>query len=211
MNLRSAPSALLAVTLLGLAATPAVVAQAPPAPAPSAAAPAPAFDPGRLNPDAPPETRQFGRFAGIWDVDMKIRQDDGSWPEKGFPAEWRFRYALDGWAIQDDWFAPPPDRPVEEGGRRQLGTNLRIYDPAAKHWDVAWISNTQQQLSTFEAVAEGDDGMVMTGLHASGKPSRTTFYDVTDDSFDWRLELQGLGEDPEAWTEVARIHAERRR
>lgn len=209
MALRSAPSALLAVTLLGLAA-PAVEAQAPPAPAPSATAPAPAFDPGHLNPDAPPETAQFGRLAGIWDVDMKIRQDDGSWPEKGFPAEWRFRYTLDGWAIQDDWLAPPPDRPLEEGGRRQLGTNLRIYDPTAKHWDVAWISNTQQQLSTFEAEAEGDDGIVMTGLHASGKPSRTTFFDMTDDSFEWRLELQGLGDDPEAWAEVARIHAERR-
>lgn len=209
MTLRLPPPALLAAAaLVSLAAAPAARAAAShEAAAPAAAA----FDPGRPNPAAPEQTAQFGRLAGIWDVDMKIRQDDGSWPEKGFPAEWRFHYVLDGWAVQDDWFAPPPGRPVEEGQRRQLGTGLRIYRPDEGRWDVAWISNTQQQLSTFEARAEGSDGMVMTGLHPTGKPSRTTFIDITGDSFDWRLELQGLGEDPDAWTEVARLHAERRR
>lgn len=204
---RTAPVLLAAAALILLAASPAP-AQAPPA-EPPAGAPAAAFDPGRPNPQAPAEIALFGRLAGTWDVEMKIRQDDGSWPEAGFPAEWRFRYILDGWAIQDDWFAPPPHLPVEEEPR-QLGTGLRIYDDAAGHWDVAWISNTQRQVSTFEARPEGEDGIVMTGLYASGKPSRTTFFDVTGDSFDWKLEIQGLGEDPEAWVEVARIHAERR-
>lgn len=208
MSFRNAAPGLLAAAVLAVAAAPAVPAQDATAGA-RASMPVPTFDPGRQHPDAPPETATFGRLAGVWDVEMKVRQDDGSWPETGLPAEWRFRYVLDGWAIQDDWFAPPPHLPAEEGPR-QLGTNLRIYDPEAGHWDVAWISNTQRRLSTFEARAQGEDGIVMTGLHASGKPSRTTFSDVTDDSFEWSLEIQGLGEDPEAWTEVARIHAERR-
>lgn len=208
MSFRSAAPALLTVAALALTVAPAVPAQEPPSGAPPAA-PAASFDPGRQHPDAPSETALFGRLAGVWDVDMKIRQDDGSWPDTGFPAEWRFRYVLDGWALQDDWFAPPPHLPAQDGSR-QLGTGLRIYDEAAGHWDVAWISNTQRRVATFEARAQGEDGIVMTGPHASGKPSRTTFSNVTDDGFDWRLEIQGLGEDPDAWIEVARLRAERR-
>lgn len=161
------------------------------------------FSAGQLNPDAPPETAQFGRLAGIWDVDMAIRRDDGSWPKpgEGLAAEWRFRYILDGWAVQDDWIAPP-----------QLGTNIRIFDPASGIWRIAWISNTQKTLSTLDAVAQGEhaERMVLTGEHPSGHTQRVTFFDIGRDHFEWTLELQGLGEDPDAWTEVARIHATRR-
>lgn len=167
------------------------------------------FDPGRVHPDAPPETAQFGRLAGIWDVEMDVRRPDGSWSEEPLVAEWRFRYVLDGFAVQDDWYAPPPGAPAGDGPS-QRGTNLRIYDPEAERWEVAYASNTQKQLSTFEARAEGEDRIVMTGLHASGHSSRTTFYDVTAESFAWMMEFQGLGEDPEAWTEVARVRAVRR-
>jgi hypothetical protein len=190
--------------------TPATAEETPTATEETPAPEADAFDPGRRNPAAPPETEQFGRLAGIWDVEMAIRRDDGSWPEADglLHAEWRFRYILDGWAVQDEWIAPAPHVPVE-AGPRQLGTNIRIYDPEAGHWEIAWISNTQQTLSTLEAVVEEGD-IVMTGTHASGLPQRVTFYDVTDDSFEWTLEIQGMGEDPDAWLEVARIHADRR-
>lgn len=171
---------------------------------------APDFVPGRRNPDAPKETEQFGRLVGIWDIRMSVRQGDGSWskPEDALRAEWRFRYILDGWAIQDEWIAPPSGVPVKEG-IRQLGTNIRIYDPKERAWDVAWISNTQQTLSTLTAKKKRGR-LVMTGQHPNGKPQRVTFYDVTDTTFDWTLELQGLGNDPDAWVEVARIHAVKR-
>jgi len=169
-----------------------------------------AFVAGRRNPGAPAETEQFGRLVGIWDVTMSIRQDDGTWPrpEDALAAEWRFHYILDGWAVQDEWISPPWGTPVEEG-IRQLGTNIRIYDPNEGAWDVAWISNTQQTLSTLTAKADGER-IVMNGMHPSGKAQRVTFYDITDRTFDWTLELQGVGEDPDAWLELARIHGVKR-
>lgn len=169
-----------------------------------------AFAPGRLNPAAPPETEQFGRLVGIWDVTMEVLQQDGTWskPEDAIRAEWRFRYILDGWAVQDDWISPPPDLPVKEG-IRQLGTNMRIYDPQEDAWEVAWISNTQQTVSTLTAKAKRKR-IVMNGLHPSGKPQRITFYDITDKSFDWTMELQGVGKDPDGWVEIARIHGVKR-
>jgi len=209
---RSIAPLVVACAVLALAAAAAGAAgTSAPAAAPSAAEAG--FAPGQINPDAPPETAQFGRLAGIWDVDMAIRQDDGSWPKpgEGLKAEWRFRYILDGWAVQDDWIAPPSEVPVEKGPR-QLGTNIRIYDPAAGKWRIAWISNTQKTLSTLEAVAEGEQAerMVLTGKHPSGHTQRVTFFDIGEDHFEWTLELQGLGDDADAWTEVARIHATRR-
>lgn len=167
-----------------------------------------AFDPGSAHPDAPDDLDLFGRLAGAWNAEMWVIQDDGTFPEEPLPALWTFRYVLDGHAVQDEWTAPPPGRSVADGPR-QHGTGLRIFNPAEDHWEIAWISNTQPFVTTFEAHPSDDGGIVMLGEHPTGHPSRTTFLDVEDDSFSWTLELQGLGDDPDAWIEVARIRAVR--
>lgn len=172
--------------------------------------PAPAQDPGGPHPDAPDEIELFGRFAGDWDAKMWVIQDDGTFPEEPLSALWTFRYILDGQAIQDEWTAPPPGQPATDGAR-QRGTGLRVYHPAEDRWEVAWISNTQPFVTTFEARPAGDGGIVMLGEHPTGHPSRTTFRGVEKDSFSWTLELQGLGDDPDAWIEVARMTAVRRK
>lgn len=166
------------------------------------------FDPGTPHPDAPPQIELFGRLAGAWDAKMWVIQDDGTFPEEPLAALWTFRYILDGRAIQDEWTAPPPGQPVADGSR-QHGTGLRVYHPAEDRWEVAWISNTQPFVTTFEAEPHGDGGIVMLGEPPTGHPSRTTFRDVEEDRFSWTLELQGLGDDPDAWTEVARMRAVR--
>ena len=167
-----------------------------------------AFDPGARHPDAPDEIELFGRFAGAWNAEIRILQDDGTFPEEGTPARWTFRYILDGQAIQDEWTSPPPGQPTGDEPR-QIGTGLRVYNPAEDHWEMAWISTTQPFVSTFEAHPAEDGGIVMSGEYPTGNPSRTTFHDVKEDSFSWKLELQGVGDDPDAWTEVARIRATR--
>lgn len=165
------------------------------------------FDPGTLNPNAPPETAQFGQLVGIWDITDETIQSDGSW-QAGEGAEWIWYYILDGHAIQDDWIAPPRYGPTRDDTLRQHGTNLRIYDPVAQRWDLAWISNTDKKLSTFTATAQGDSALVMRGIHASGNDARVTFFDITDTRFEWKLEF---AQEDGSWREVYRIHAMRRR
>lgn len=166
------------------------------------------FDPGSPHPDAPDEIDLFGRLAGAWNAQMWMLQGDGTFSEEPLPALWTFRYILDGHAIQDEWTAPPPGQPAADGPR-QHGTGLRVFNPAEERWEIAWISNTQPFVTTFEARPHGDGGIVMLGEHALGYPSRTTFHHVEADSFSWTLEFQGFGDDPDAWTEVARIRAVR--
>ena len=201
-----ARAALAVLLLLPLALLLAPAANAAPQGEPASAA---AFDPGTRNADAPDEVMLFGRLAGAWDVEQWIIQNDGSFPEEPVSALWTFEWIHDGRAIRDEWISPAPDDPPGEDGR-QLGTGLRVYDPSEDRWEMAWISTTQPFVSTFEARPEGEGGIVMTGEHPTGHASRTTFHDVKEDSFRWKLELQGLGDDPDAWIEVARIEAKRK-
>jgi hypothetical protein len=162
------------------------------------------FNAGTLTPSAPPETAQFGQLVGIWDITDETLQQDGTW-QTGEGAEWIWYYTLDGYAIQDDWIAPPRSVPTSETPR-QYGTNLRIYNPAAQQWDLTWISNTDRKLSTFTATEEGST-LVMRGTHASGNDARITFFDMTNTTFEWKL---AFGQDDGSWLEVYRIHAVRR-
>ena len=157
-----------------------------------------------LHPNAAPETMQFARLVGEWKITDYSLDQNGEW-QQGPGADWNWYLILNGFAVQDDWISPPLADPEPEAGR-QFGTNIRIYNPAENRWDLAWASNNGQQVDTFVAVADGDD-VVMTGIFG-GRPSRITFFDITDTTFDWRLEFQNP--EDETWAEVYRIHGDRK-
>lgn len=160
-----------------------------------------AFDPGTMNPQAPPETMQFGRFAGEWDATQVRRNPDGTWSDEKIHALWRWQFILDGNAIQDDWIK------LEEGDRAVVGTNIRIFNPEEEQWQMAWIDTTNRRLATFTAVSEGDT-MVMTGHNAQGRMVRNTFSNITGSSFDWTH--QWTADSGTTWFAVSKIHCERR-
>jgi len=145
-----------------------------------------AFNPGKLNPDAPPETEQFGQLVGVWDATLTVRNRDGTWSENKIKAEWRWYYILDGHAIQDDWIVSPSnDQPTNSPP--SLGTNIRIYNSKEKAWEMAWIDNRVRKLTTFKAVYE-DGKIIINSNNARGQQIRNTFHNITKDSFDWQQE-----------------------
>lgn len=170
---------------------------------PQSAAPKPAFTPGELNPDAPPETIQFGQLVGQWNIRDETKQPDGTW-QPGPGAVWNWYYVLNGYAVQDDWIAPIPNA-ADGTPSVQYGTNLRIYNPQANQWEMAWTSNTGPNVTTFTATQESES-LVMRGIYAAGRPNRITFFDITETTFEWKLEIQ---QPDESWNEVYRIHATR--
>ncbi len=148
------------------------------------------------------ETSQFGRLVGRWKIQDYGLNAEGEW-QQGNGADWNFYWILAGNAIQDDWIAPGMDKPAPENGR-QYGTNIRIYNPQLKQWEMAWASNTGAKIDTFTASLE-DQNMVMRGLF-NGTDSKITFFEISDNHFSWKLEQQNTAE---AWVEVYRIEAER--
>ncbi len=166
--------------------------------------PSPSFRATSPNPKAPPETAQFGRLVGSWDIADETLGTDGEWTQ-GQGAEWHWYYALDGWAIQDDWIAPALSVEVPDSAQRQFGTNLRIYNPKEARWELAWTNNLGPTIAEFTAHAV-DSSLVMESK-GSGPVSRITFFAMTDSTFEWKMERQLSDTN---WTEVYRIHGRRR-
>ena len=196
----TARSFLISVLLLSMAAcSQGIQPEEAPAPIPSDA-----FQPGRLNPDAPPETELLGRLAGVWDIEQENRNQDGSWREAG-QAEWRWYYILDGHAIQDDWIKPPSSDTT--AAKRSFGTNIRIYNADTRQWEMSWIDSNNRKTSTFTAVNR-DGNVIMSGENAAGRKIRNTFLNIRENSFEWVQEW--TFDDGESWVPVSRIRGTRR-
>ena len=160
------------------------------------------FDPRRLNPDAPKETEQFGQLAGIWNAEQNVRNKDGTWSDETTRGEWRWYYILDGHAIQDDWFG------ADTTSRFQwVGTNIRIYNPEERQWNMAWIDKNNRRLATFTAT-QVNERIIMEGTNAKGRQIKNIFSNINEKSFDWSQQwtFDGGG----TWLEVARIHCRRK-
>lgn len=156
------------------------------------------FDPGKLNPDAPKETEQFGQLVGSWEAKQTIRNKDGSWLEKTTKTEWCWYYILDGHAIQDDWYSADSTNHLQ-----WVGTNIRIYNPEENKWYMAWIDKTNRRLATFTATYE-NTRIIMEGTNAKGRQIKNIFSNITKKSFDWTQ--QWTFDEGKTWVEVARIH-----
>jgi len=149
---------------------------------------------GTLNPDAPPETAQFGFIVGAWHCRSKFMGQDGAYVEG--TATWTGRYVLDGWAIRDDWQSTLAD------GRTFHGFNIRSFNPQTRKWDNRWLPQYSLQWKYYEAEKVGDT-MVMTGGEGSDQNGefidRNTFYDIGEDRWMWRKDRSYDG--GETWVE----------
>jgi hypothetical protein len=138
----------------------------------------------------------FNQLIGNWEIQDWSLDEKGNWqPSQG--ADWNWYKILDGNAIQDDWISPSMDVKTE---KRQFGTNIRIYNPKKSQWEMAWMASTGQKLDTFTAI-EDSKKVVMSGFYA-GANSKITFFNIKENSFDWKLELEQADK---SWLEVYRI------
>jgi hypothetical protein len=144
----------------------------------------------------------MSELIGHWQIADSSLNQQGQW-QAGVGASWHFYPILNGHAIQDDWIAPALDQPEPENGR-QYGSNIRIFNPKENQWEMAWASVKGQKIDTFTA-EERDGTIIMTGQF-NGQNSRITFYNVSKQSFDWKLEFEQADK---SWSEVYRIKGER--
>ncbi len=137
-----------------------------------------------LHTDAPPETQILSQLFGIWDAYQVKRNRDGSWSSDTTHSEWRWYSVLEGHAIQDDWIK------LEAIGDstqtlQVVGTNIRIYNASENQWHMAWIDKTNRRLATFTAKNENNT-VIMSGKNALGREVRNTFFNFSEDAFDWK-------------------------
>ena len=164
---------------------------------------------GKVHPDAPPETKQFGQLAGVWHC-INHAYFNGRWVS-GWPATWAWKYVLDGFAVQDVWFQREQDFPpvAPKQGRDLTGTNLRMYNPALKKWEMTWFANGRNASSYFTATFENGE-IIMIPAFSTVNPkqkSRIIFSNITREHFDWRREVWDA--EKSRWRATAKITATR--
>lgn len=196
--------ALRAMIAMGCAAAALAVASCAAVDAPHADGVALASSP---HPDAPEALSHFAPLIGRWAVKDWTRDANGDWVE-GPGADWEFAYAMDGWAVEDTWVQPPRDAALKPGAQRFYGVNVRAWDPASGDWKMTWIHTRAGDPQTWRATSTPDEiVMTLTPPGADAPQRRITFFDMTGDTFDWRMEL--AGEDG-GWREAYRIHGDRK-
>ncbi len=166
------------------------------------------FDPGEMAEGAPPELQHWGKLVGQWSTEGESLKRDGSGWEHSGSADWDFFWAFNGWGIQDNYTSPPLSEKLEDESTRQHGINLRIYNPDTKQWVLTWLTTRSPVPSNFTAVSSDDSVVMMRDdKDANGNYRRITFFDMTENSFEWKMEWS---QDKESWLEVARIHGKRK-
>lgn len=138
---------------------------------------------GRLNPQAPPETAQWGQLAGVWDCTLRSVTADSTIDER--KATWTWAYVIDGHAVQDVYIGPRPAGPAFHG------SGMRKYNPTQQRWEIIWIdsnprpANRGQEIRTYSATYVNEQ-IVMR--QDGDSDWRTVFYDITGQTFEWMNE-----------------------
>jgi hypothetical protein len=175
--------------------------------APAAAAPDADRFAARPAEDAPAALAHFEPLIGRWEITDWTKDEDGNWVE-GTGADWDFWYALDGWAVQDLWVRPGRDTELDDEKKRFIGTNLRMWDPAAEAWKMSWIFKGPGAPQNWTATSTPDEiVMSFTPPGAEEPAQRIRFFNMTGDSFDWMMTARG---DDGEWAEAYKIRGVRK-
>ena len=140
---------------------------------------------------------QFGRYIGDWTMTSEtLSREDGKTWQKSNNAQWNFKCVGNGIAVQDFWIP-------ETGG---YGSNLRMYDPNTKKWDIAWVSTGTPAMSHISAKQDEAGNIIMHYVTPIPTPlRRITFFTPTAEGWDWHLDMSQDG--GENWLTVVKMQA----
>ncbi len=139
---------------------------------------------GRPHPDAPNEIEQFAFMIGENDcTEERLNNATGEW-QPGVRT-WDAHYYMNGHAIRDSG----------QSGSATNG-NIRVFDAASEQWHVTYFSTPVYGSGTWsggmvEGRIELEQAQVAPGTSIEGI-NRLTFYNISNDSFDWKGEWLSL-------------------
>ncbi len=140
--------------------------------------PSPAQPFGRLNPDAPDAVAAYDFMVGRWDcVDTVFAQGAEPTIER---RRVHGQHYLNGYGYINHTYA--------ESG---VGVMTYLYDDANAAWVVDYTAAPNFAASRWTTVDIGEEGAIAieTPGQADGVTVRSVFHKVTENSFDWRLDI----------------------
>lgn len=135
---------------------------------------------GRLNPSAPVEVGEYDAMIGVCDCYRVSRKADGEWDPDSIKMTWKFKYIMNGTAIQDELW--------RENG--QYAGSIRQYHPDSALWVVAYFSNPGMTMATRDwtgGKVEEDIVLYKGQMSPNGiqGDSKLTFTNISEKGFDW--------------------------
>jgi len=140
---------------------------------------------------APRILRKIRFLEGEWEVKMSVRSDPrADWMESTGRSV--FRWILDGGVMEQEYAGKMGDRPF-------LGQGWLAFNRYSGKWQHTWADNIAAILSIYEGDFE-ERGLVVIGAETTPESAfyvRVTWYNISDESFEWILETSP---DRENWT-----------
>ena len=157
---------------------------------------------GAQTPDTKPprEAAQFAFLIGQWELTVKPKATTLATRIHGVPTmhgTWKAWRAFEGWGIEDEL------RIVDAAGNPRVMTHFsRVYDPAARRWNVAALDVYRATFTLSSSIWNGTSMQSTTpGTDADGRAylTRTTIRDVTPTSFRYQQDRSTDG--GKSWVE----------
>jgi len=137
-----------------------------------------ACDFGERNPQAPEELEQYAFLIGNhtvrawrWDAENK------DWGKGYLETTWNGWWALDGFAIADEWFDIQFPGQPETTGR---GVNIRMWDEKNQRWSNMWMHSANPVTTELHSKME-DGKMVMYQVYPETAQKTRVEFEVQDD------------------------------
>ncbi|MEP1096043.1 MAG: hypothetical protein ABJG78_13095 [Cyclobacteriaceae bacterium] len=168
----------------------------------------------RVNEKAPSETIQFGQLAGIWYCSGFMPDPMGKVDKVPFKAFWGWKYILDGYGVQDFFYQGKNEFLYWDYFKRDMSlTQLRVFDPTENMWKISFITSGAGEIpggkvfGTFTAKDESGELRMESPQQNPDKLSRIIFYDIKDNSFEWRTETST--DSGKSWTVTTTLSGRR--
>ena len=144
---------------------------------------------GRINPMARGELENFQPLIGESECGSVTRNPDQSWAEP-VPMIWRFKYIMNGMAIQDETLK---DDRTHSGSIRQFNS-----DSLAWYVHYYSVGTASPILPAWEGSKKEDGNIVLyrpqTAPNGMEGYYRLTFFDISEEGFEWIGEWVDLTE-----------------
>ncbi|MTI20471.1 hypothetical protein E1176_05500 [Fulvivirga sp. RKSG066] len=144
---------------------------------------------GRLNPKAPSETADFSALIGECDCKSLTRNAQGEWKKDSVDMIWRFKYFMNGMAVQDET--------LKYDGLHT--SSIRQYNADSAKWYVTFYSSSVASPlpSVWEGGKKENDIVLYRPQKAPNGTDgyyRLTFTDISEQGYNWRGEWVSVDE-----------------
>ncbi len=157
---------------------------------------------GARSPAAPAQLEEFEFLIGCFRIDAQRYHPERNAFGPTAPTYWKGRWALEGWAVYDEWFdVQIPGQPAALG----RGANLRLVNPETGIWTMVWAHTNGGPGQDLRAQMRDGD-MVMWQVHPARDQDWKAVFEITDSDHWVRTEyVRPIGTD--AWTPTGRLNA----